>query len=104
MVNQVKAFFVREFGKYFIFKFSLFATSPASVWYLVTCLTVISLVSQVNLVNLGTSQPLGNFVCRRYSDIGETKLGLWSPTLSPFWAKICSTTLAMLLCPTKLFC
>jgi hypothetical protein len=31
MVNNVKAFFVREFGKNFNLKFSLFAISPASV-------------------------------------------------------------------------
>lgn len=51
MVNQVKAFFVREFGNYFIFKLSLFAMSPVSVWFLARCLTVDSLVSLEKLVN-----------------------------------------------------
>lgn len=72
MVNHVKAFFVREFGKYLIFKFSLFVISPASVSYLATCSIVNSLVSLKNLVNLGTFHLLEISVSRTYSDIGDT--------------------------------
>jgi hypothetical protein len=62
VVNHVKAFFVREFGKYFILKFSLFAMSPASVRNLAICSTVDSLVSPANLVNFGILTPLGSSV------------------------------------------
>jgi len=49
----MKAFFVREFGKYFNLKFSSLAKSPPYVKYRVICLTMDSLVSSANLVNLG---------------------------------------------------
>jgi len=85
VVSQVKAFFVREFGKYFIFKFSLFAKSPAS---------------PANLVNLGIFVFLGKSVSNTYSDNADTKFGLCSPTLKPFWANKASTTLAILFWPS----
>ena len=72
IVNQVNTFFVRELGKYFILK-SLFTTkSPSSLWYLATCPTVDSSTSLVNLVNFGSFQPLGNFVCKKKYGNGET--------------------------------
>lgn len=101
-MNHVKAFLVREFGKYFIFKFSLLAISPTSVWYLTTCSTVDQFVSLVNLVKLGTFHPWGSFSCHTYCDSGDTKLGLWRPMLRPFWASICSTMLSIFFCPPKL--
>jgi len=64
VVNQMKAFLVREIGKYFNLKFSLFAISPASVRYRAICLTVDSLVSPTNLVNLGVFHPLGILLLR----------------------------------------
>jgi hypothetical protein len=54
VVNQVKAFFVREFGNYFNLRFSLFAKFPDSAKYLAICSTIDSLVSPTNLVYLGT--------------------------------------------------
>lgn len=54
MVNHVKAFFVRELGKYFILRLSLFAISPSSMRYMATRSTMDSLGSPENLVNLGT--------------------------------------------------
>jgi len=44
VVNQVKAFFVKELGKYLIFKFSLFVITHASVKYRAMCSTMDSLV------------------------------------------------------------
>ena len=71
MVNHVKEFLVRELGKYFILKFSLFAISHASIRYLATCSTVDSLVSLENLVNLGTFHLAGNYDYKTYSDKGD---------------------------------
>lgn len=82
-MNHVKAFFVREFGKNLIFKFSLFAISPASVWYRAISLTVNSPVSPANLVNLGTFHSMGSSVCRTYLVKGDVKFGLCDPTLRP---------------------
>lgn len=104
MVKHVKSFFVIEFRRYFIFKFSTLGMSHASIWYLKTCLTIDSFVSLENLVNLGTFYPLQSSVCWTYSDRGDTKLGLWRPMLRPFWIGICSTTFVMLFSPLKLFC
>jgi len=100
VVNQVKAFFVRELGKYFIFKFSLFAKSLASIRYQAIHSTVDSLVSPANLVNLGIFVFLGKSVSNTYSDNVDTKFGLCSPILKPFWANMASTILAILLWPS----
>ena len=104
MVNHVKAFLVRELGKNFIFKSSLFAKFPASAKYLAICSTVDSLVSPANFVNLGIFHPLGNSACNTYSDKGDTKFGLCNPVFKPFWAKIFSTKLAKLFCPATFSC
>ena len=56
VVNHVKAFLVKELGKYLILRSSLLAISPASVRYS----TVDSLVSPANFINLGTLYPLVN--------------------------------------------
>lgn len=82
--NHVKAFLVKEFVKYLIFKFSVFYIFSASIWYRVIGSTVVSLSLIENLVNLGTSHPLGNLVSNTYSDNGETKLGLCRSILRPF--------------------
>lgn len=74
IVNHVKAFLVKEFGKYFIFKFSLFTISHASIRYQVISSTTDSLVSPTNLMNLGTFQPLGSLVYSIYSNKTDTNL------------------------------
>ena len=76
MVNQVKAFLVRELGKYLILRLSLFDISPASIKYLAICSTVDSVVSPENLVNFGTFHLGGKSVCKIYSDNGDVKFGL----------------------------
>ena len=99
-MNQVKAFFVKELGKYFIFKFSLFAILPASIKYRAMCSTVDSLLSLANLVNFGIFQFLGNSVINTYLDKADTKFGLCRPILKPFCANKVSTTFAMLFWPS----
>lgn len=104
MVNHVKSFLVTEFGKYFIFKLSLLVISCALVWYLAACSIVDSFISSANLVNLRAFHPRVSYFCRTYFDIGDTKLGLLRTMLRIFWARICSTTFAILFCLPKLFC
>lgn len=67
----MKAFLVSGLGKYFILNISLFARSPASVRYLGICSVVDSLVSPQNFINFRTFNPLGNSVCKIYSDNAE---------------------------------
>lgn len=104
MVNHVKAFLVREFGKNLIFKFSLFAISSASVWYRAICSIVDSLVSPSNLVNLETFHPLEISVWKTYSVKGDTKFGLCNPAFKPFWARMVLTIWDRLFRPFKLSC
>lgn len=88
VMNQVKAFLVWEFEKYFIFKFSLFAISYALVRYRAMCSIVGLLVSPENLVNFGTFHPLGSSTCNTYSDRAYTKFGLCRLILSRLWARM----------------
>ena len=67
----MKELFMRELGKYFILRLSLFGMSPPSIKYLATCSTVDSVVSPKNLVNLGIFVLGGVFACRIYSDKGD---------------------------------
>ena len=99
-MNQVKAFFVMELGKYFIFKFSLFAILLASIKYRAMCSSVDSLVSPANWVNFGIYQFLANSDINSYSDKAGTKFGLCRPMLKPFCANKVSTIFAMLFWPS----
>ena len=71
VVNHVKAFFVKELGKYLILRSSLLAISPASVSYLPMSSTVDSFASPANFIHLGPLYPLGKSVCIMQSNIGE---------------------------------
>lgn len=62
---------MRELGKYLILRFSFLSMSSASVRYQVIYLTVDSLVSPINFINLGTFHPLGSSVCNTYFDRGD---------------------------------
>ena len=88
---------MRELGRYFTFRFSLFAKSPASIRYLATCLTIDSLVSPKNFINFGTFHLEGNYDYIIYSDSGDVQFGLWRPTFTLFRAIILSTMAAKFL-------
>lgn len=103
-MNQVNKFFVREHGKYFNFKSSLFSMSPAPVWYLATCSMVDSSVSPANLVNLRTFHPLGNSVCKTKSGRAEEYVGRCRHVLTLFRTMICSMIASRFCSPTAVSC
>src|ERR1051325_10409684 len=99
----MKAALVRDEGKCFTLKPSLFAMSPDSDTYLAMCSTVDSPISPQNLVYLGIFHPLGFLVCKIYSDNGEEYVGL-GIVFIPFWTIILSTILIKLFSTTKFSC
>src|SRR4051812_13205881 len=80
---NVNAALVRDDGKCFTLKLSLFAMFPNSVRYLAMCSTVDSHVSSPNLVYLGIFQPLGFSIYTMYSAKGEEYVGLCNGVFSP---------------------
>lgn len=100
----MSALFVRELGKYLIFRSSLFAMSPTSIWYMETCSIVDSSVSPENLVNFGTFHPLDNYVCKTNSANGDEYVGLWRHGFTPFRTMIRSTTTSKFCSPSIASC